>query len=132
MIGDKQHSLGVLRYEKQEELSEEAMFAIIACAVFFVIVLIIGGCCCLYKFRRNDDMMKKMRKEMDQLESRVANECKDGECGISAVPALPCLVSPLTGMGWVGFCLVYKLFLHASDIDHLSSCCVLGNHFVLS
>ena len=83
-----EHSLGVLRYEKQEELSQEAIFAIIACAIFVVIMLIVVCIFCLIKFRRNDDMMKKMRKEMDQLESRVANECKDGEFSVVSITVL--------------------------------------------
>ncbi|XP_059158029.1 plexin-A2-like [Physella acuta] len=71
------YDLGILKYDKQEGLSEEAVIAI-GCSVGVVIVLFLLICIyCLIRFRRNDDMMKKMRKEMDQLESRVANECKE-------------------------------------------------------
>ncbi|CAG5132853.1 unnamed protein product [Candidula unifasciata] len=70
--------LGYLHYEKQEELSQEAIIGIAAGGVaVFLLVTCIVCTVCLIKFRRNDDMMKKMRKEMDQLESRVANECKE-------------------------------------------------------
>ena len=44
--------------------------------LIFVFIIII---CCVINNRRNEDNMKKMRKDMDALESRVANECKDGE-----------------------------------------------------
>ncbi|GFS14071.1 plexin-A2-like [Elysia marginata] len=101
VIGEKEHSLGVLRYEKQEELSEEAMFAIIGCAAFLLIMLITGGICCLIKFRRNDDMMKKMRKDMDQLESRVANECKDAFAELQT--DMSELTSDLSGGGSIPF-----------------------------
>ncbi|BFZ08936.1 hypothetical protein BsWGS_11975 [Bradybaena similaris] len=72
------YNLGVLHYEKQEELSQEAIIGIAAGGVaVFILVTCIVCLVCLIKFRHNDDMMKKMRKEMDQLESRVANECKE-------------------------------------------------------
>ncbi|KAH9508125.1 Plexin-A4 [Bulinus truncatus] len=69
--------LGVLKFEQQEGLTQEAYIGIGvsvgAIALIFFIICIV----CIIKFRHNDDMMKKMRKEMDQLESRVANECKE-------------------------------------------------------
>ncbi|CAL1531518.1 unnamed protein product [Lymnaea stagnalis] len=69
--------LGVLRYEKQEGLTKEAMITI-GVVVAASLLVCLGLCIyCLLKFRRNDDLMKRMRKEMDQLESRVANECKE-------------------------------------------------------
>ncbi|KAK3800854.1 hypothetical protein RRG08_008608 [Elysia crispata] len=101
IIGEMEHSLGVLRYEKQEELSQEAIFAIIACAIFVVIMLIVVCIFCLIKFRRNDDMMKKMRKEMDQLESRVANECKDAFTELQT--DMSQLTSDLSGGGSIPF-----------------------------
>lgn len=79
------YELGILKYDKQEGLSEEAIIAI-GCSVGVVIVLFLLICIyCLIRFRRNDDMMKKMRKEMDQLESRVANECKEGRLTLMLV-----------------------------------------------
>ncbi|RUS74742.1 hypothetical protein EGW08_017493, partial [Elysia chlorotica] len=100
-IGEISHSLGVVRYEKQEELSDEAIIAIIGSAIFIVIVLIVGCIFCLIKFRRNDDMMKKLRKEMDQLESRVANECKDAFTELQT--DMSELTSDLSGGGSIPF-----------------------------
>ncbi|CAG5119136.1 unnamed protein product, partial [Candidula unifasciata] len=70
-------TLGILRYEKQEELSQGGVIGIAAGVSVFVFVTLAVCIFCLIKSRRNDDMMKKLRKEMDQLESRVANECKE-------------------------------------------------------
>ncbi|XP_055883626.1 plexin-A2-like isoform X2 [Biomphalaria glabrata] len=70
-------NLGVLQFEEQEGLTQEAMIGIIVAVALTVVLIIIVGICCYIKVRRNDDMMKKMRKDMDQLESRVANECKE-------------------------------------------------------
>lgn len=101
IIGETEHLLGVLRYEKQEELSEEAMFVIIAFAILFFILIIVGSIYCLIRFRRNDDMMKKMRKDMDQLESRVANECKDAFAELQT--DMSQLTSDLSGGGSIPF-----------------------------
>ena len=78
-IGNLSYALGVLKYEEPEVLSFHAIIAIAAGGGILVFILIIV--CILYrvKSRRSDDMMKKLRIQMDMLESRVANECKEGE-----------------------------------------------------
>lgn len=72
------YNLGVLEYEQQEELSPIIIIISAVAGGIVVIVIIILFVVCAIKSSRNDDMMKKMRKDMDQLESRVANECKEG------------------------------------------------------
>ncbi|XP_076447874.1 plexin-A2-like isoform X2 [Babylonia areolata] len=76
-VGNLTFPVGVLRYEEPEVLSFPAIIAIAVGASVLLIVLVIV--CILYrvKSRRNDDMMKKMRIQMDMLEARVANECKE-------------------------------------------------------
>ena len=73
--------VGVLRYEEPEVLSFPAIIAIAVGASVLFIVLIIVVILYRVKSRRNDDMMKKMRIQMDMLEARVANECKEGRAG---------------------------------------------------
>ncbi|XP_076468728.1 plexin-A2-like isoform X2 [Babylonia areolata] len=76
-VGNLTFPVGALRYEEPEVLSFAAIVAIAVGASMLVIVLIIV--CIVYrvKSRRNDDLMKKMRIQMDMLEARVANECKE-------------------------------------------------------
>ncbi|KAL8574219.1 hypothetical protein ACOMHN_027873 [Nucella lapillus] len=76
-VGNLTFPVGSLRYEEPEVLSFEAIVAIAVGASMLFIVLIIV--CILYrvKSRHNDDLMKKMRIQMDMLEARVANECKE-------------------------------------------------------
>ena len=72
------YPVGKLRYEEPEVLSFQAIIAIAVSGSILLVILVIV--CVLYrvKSRRSDDMMKKMRIQMDMLEARVANECKEG------------------------------------------------------
>ena len=77
-VGNLTFAVGQLRYEEPEVLSFPAIIAIAVSGSILLVILIIV--CVLYrvKSRRSDDMMKKMRIQMDMLEARVANECKEG------------------------------------------------------
>jgi plexin A len=77
-VGNLTFEVGVLKYEEAEVLSLAAIIAISVGGGVLLLVLVIV--CILYrvKSRRSDDMMKKMRIQMDLLEARVANECKEG------------------------------------------------------
>jgi plexin A len=77
-VGNLTFEVGVLKYEEAEVLSFAAIIAISVGGGVLLLVLVIV--CILYrvKSRRSDDMMKKMRIQMDLLEARVANECKEG------------------------------------------------------
>ena len=77
-VGNLTFAVGQLRYEEPEVLSFPAIIAIAVSGSILLVILVIV--CVLYrvKSRRSDDMMKKMRIQMDMLEARVANECKEG------------------------------------------------------
>ncbi|KAK7493969.1 hypothetical protein BaRGS_00014851 [Batillaria attramentaria] len=77
IVGNLTYPIGFLRYEEPEVLSMAAIIAIAVGGGVLLVVLVIV--CILYrvKSQRNDDMMKKMRIQMDMLEARVANECKE-------------------------------------------------------
>ncbi|XP_050411553.1 plexin-A4 isoform X3 [Patella vulgata] len=69
--------IGELRYEEPDVLSLQAIIGISVGAAILVVAVIAVLIAYLVKSRRSDDMMKKMRIQMDNLESRVANECKE-------------------------------------------------------
>ncbi|ESO84358.1 hypothetical protein LOTGIDRAFT_168803 [Lottia gigantea] len=70
-------SIGLLQYEEPDGLSLPAIIGISVGAAILVVFVIIFCIAYLVKSQRSDDMMKKMRIQMDSLESRVANECKE-------------------------------------------------------
>ncbi|XP_025108035.1 plexin-A4-like isoform X2 [Pomacea canaliculata] len=76
-VGNLTFLVGHLLYEEPEVLSQEVIIAIAVGGGLLLFVLI--AVCIVYriKSRRNDDKMKKMRIQMDMLEARVANECKE-------------------------------------------------------
>ena len=74
--------LGSVAFEQQQGLSDQTIIGVCVAGGVIFIIIVIFVIYCVIKNRRNDDKMKSMRKEMDQLESRVANECKDGKSEI--------------------------------------------------
>ena len=72
-------TIGYLQYEEAETLTLAAIVGIAAGAAVLVLIVIIVIIAYQVKSRRSNDMMKKMRIQMDSLEARVANECKEGE-----------------------------------------------------
>ncbi|XP_041350001.1 plexin-A2-like isoform X2 [Gigantopelta aegis] len=71
------YSIGYLLYEEPETLTLAAIVGIAAGAAVLVLIVIIVIIAYQVKSRRSNDMMKKMRIQMDSLEARVANECKE-------------------------------------------------------
>ncbi|XP_035826878.1 plexin-A2 [Aplysia californica] len=95
------YKLGYLKYEQQQELSQAAIIGIAVGVAVLVLIMLVVCVCCIIKFRRNDDMMKKMKKDMDQLESRVANECKEAFAELQT--DMSELASDLSGGGSIPF-----------------------------
>ena len=71
--------LGVLRYEESEYPLPMMYIILIAAGGGFLVLLIIV-IIIMYrrKSKKNDSMMKKMQNQMDNLELKVAKECKEG------------------------------------------------------
>ena len=88
-MGNLSFPVGQLHYEEQEVLSFPAIIAIAVSGSILLVILVIV--CVLYrvKSRRSDDMMKNMRIQMDMLEARVANECKEGLLALVNCHPLP-------------------------------------------
>ncbi|XP_048252946.1 plexin-A2-like isoform X3 [Haliotis rufescens] len=70
-------SIGRLKYEEAEMLTLPTIIGIAVGAGVLVLLVIIVIIAYQVKSRRSNDMMKRMRIQMDSLEARVANECKE-------------------------------------------------------
>ena len=137
------YPVGKLRYEEPEVLSFQAIIAIAVSGSILLVILVIV--CVLYrvKSRRSDDMMKKMRIQMDMLEARVANECKEGllhalniyVCACVCVCVCVCVFIPTSSaallpphQSLVGVGMGVRMFLCDDGSKWCSPVCYLWKH----
>lgn len=129
-VGNLTFLVGHLLYEEPEVLSQEVIIAIAVGGGLLLFVLI--AVCIVYriKSRRNDDKMKKMRIQMDMLEARVANECKEGECHGDAyiVHSLEKKVWDKIGLTGVETCKYLKIlcFIEQESPEKICSLCFVA------
>ena len=94
-VGGIEFSPGVVHITSDSPLSSTAIIGIAAAGallIFFIVVVLIAY---KRKSRESDLTLKRLQMQMDNLESRVALECKEGEAG-----RRPCLCQMIQRLAW--------------------------------
>lgn len=78
-MGGIEFSPGVVDIMSDSPLSSTAIISIAAAGAMLILVIVVVLIAYKRKSRESDLTLKRLQMQMDNLESRVALECKEGE-----------------------------------------------------
>lgn len=78
-VGGIEFSPGVVHITSDSPLSSTAIISIAAAGAMLILVIVVVLIAYKRKSRESDLTLKRLQMQMDNLESRVALECKEGE-----------------------------------------------------
>lgn len=121
-MGGIEFSPGVVHITSDSPLSSSAIIGIAAAGALLILVIVVVLIAYKRKSRESDLTLKRLQMQMDNLESRVALECKEG---MRLIPKLPwyhqLIVLPLK-MNWIVYLLYPSAFAELqTDIHELTS-----------